>query len=98
MDRWRPETHTFHFPFGEMTITLEDVALLLGLPCAGKAMGAVDIPVTWRDEILARFMPVVRNARAVEPYEPFTNVHGPTSKWLQQFSVCTKISLFIKFL
>ncbi|KAH1107113.1 hypothetical protein J1N35_010881, partial [Gossypium stocksii] len=29
---WKPETHTFHLPCGECTITLEDVALELGLP------------------------------------------------------------------
>ncbi|KAK5793255.1 hypothetical protein PVK06_034395 [Gossypium arboreum] len=32
MERWMPETHTFHLPRGECTITLEDVALQLGLP------------------------------------------------------------------
>ncbi|MBA0765808.1 hypothetical protein Gotri_014945 [Gossypium trilobum] len=32
---WRPETHTFHLPCGECTITLEDVALQLGLPMDG---------------------------------------------------------------
>ena len=31
VERWRRGTNTFHLPFGEMTITLEDVALLLGL-------------------------------------------------------------------
>ncbi|XP_040938013.1 protein MAIN-LIKE 2-like [Gossypium hirsutum] len=31
VDRWRPETHTFHLPCGECTITLEDVALQLRL-------------------------------------------------------------------
>ncbi|KAF7835764.1 serine/threonine-protein phosphatase 7 long form-like protein [Senna tora] len=35
VERWRPETHTFHFPQGECTITLQDVALQLGLPCSG---------------------------------------------------------------
>ncbi|MFQ6668443.1 hypothetical protein Gotur_034096 [Gossypium turneri] len=32
VERWHPETHTFHFPCGECTVTLEDVALQLGLP------------------------------------------------------------------
>ena len=36
VERWRSETHTFHFPCGECTITLEDVALQLGLPIDGK--------------------------------------------------------------
>ncbi|MFQ6630729.1 hypothetical protein Gotur_009663, partial [Gossypium turneri] len=31
IERWRPETHTFHLPCRECTITLEDVSLQLGL-------------------------------------------------------------------
>ncbi|MBA0645220.1 hypothetical protein Goklo_013343 [Gossypium klotzschianum] len=43
--RWRPETHTFHFPYSECTITLEDVALQLGLPMDGRVvMGPMIIP------------------------------------------------------
>ncbi|KAH1048053.1 hypothetical protein J1N35_038837 [Gossypium stocksii] len=32
VERWRLKTHTFHLLYGECTITLEDVALQLGLP------------------------------------------------------------------
>ena len=35
VERWRPETHTFHLPFGECTITLQDVAFQLGLHIEG---------------------------------------------------------------
>lgn len=36
VERWRRETNTFHFTVGEMTVTLEDIALLLGLGIDGK--------------------------------------------------------------
>jgi hypothetical protein len=48
MDQWRPETHTFHFPVSEMTLCLEDAAMLGGLSCAGEAMGPIDIPAMWQ--------------------------------------------------
>src|ERR1044072_9115449 len=44
IERWRPETHTFHFPYGEATIILEDVALHLSLPIEGA-------PVTGKDTL-----------------------------------------------
>ncbi|KAJ3680215.1 hypothetical protein LUZ60_016493 [Juncus effusus] len=36
VERWRPETHTFHLPVGEMMVTLQDVAIILGLPIDGE--------------------------------------------------------------
>ncbi|XP_012833253.1 PREDICTED: serine/threonine-protein phosphatase 7 long form homolog [Erythranthe guttata] len=36
IERWQPATCTFHLPFGEMTITLDDVSSLTGLPVVGR--------------------------------------------------------------
>ncbi|CAI0464785.1 unnamed protein product, partial [Linum tenue] len=43
VERWRPETSTFHLPFGEVKITLEDVVTLSGLAIHSDAV-VVDIP------------------------------------------------------
>ncbi|KAF7141360.1 hypothetical protein RHSIM_Rhsim06G0216000 [Rhododendron simsii] len=40
---WCPETNTFVFPWGEAGLTLEDVAILGGLPVVGEGIG---VPVS----------------------------------------------------
>ena len=45
VERWRPETHTFHMPTGEITITLQDVAVMWGLPIDGP-------PVTGKSDVM----------------------------------------------
>ena len=42
VERWRPETHTFHLPVGEITVSLQDVSCLWGLPITGKAVTGVE--------------------------------------------------------
>ncbi|XP_040940167.1 protein MAINTENANCE OF MERISTEMS-like [Gossypium hirsutum] len=57
VERWRPETHTLHLPCGECTITLEDMALQLGLPIEGYVVTGVSLisrPVTLCYELLGR--------------------------------------------
>ncbi|KAK9286050.1 hypothetical protein L1049_014429 [Liquidambar formosana] len=42
VERWRQETHTFHLPIGEVTITFQDVAVLWGLPIDGLPVTSMD--------------------------------------------------------
>ena len=36
VERWRPETDSFHLSIGEFTVTLQDVSCLWGLPITGR--------------------------------------------------------------
>ena len=36
VDHWRPETHTFHLRSGQMTVTLQDMSMILALPIEGR--------------------------------------------------------------
>ena len=81
MDRWRPETHTFHLTVGEMVPTLQDVSYLLGLPIAGPAVGPTMVNAGWADDLLASFGGVLPVA-----LEDLTDGHGPTKKFVESVS------------
>ena len=40
MERWHPEINIFHMSFGEMTITLDSVATLIGIPMVSRSVSS----------------------------------------------------------
>ncbi|XBH78747.1 hypothetical protein VPH35_104901 [Triticum aestivum] len=38
IDHWRLETHSFHLRIGEMTVTLQDIAMIIGIPIDGNPL------------------------------------------------------------
>lgn len=86
VDRWRPETHTFHLPCGEITPTLQDCSMILALPIDGLAVTGIIDSANWRD--------LVEHALGVRPDkpqdgDPSKKTSGVKSTWLMQhFNVC----------
>ncbi|XBI16939.1 hypothetical protein VPH35_059100 [Triticum aestivum] len=53
IDHWRPETHTFHLRTGEMTVTLQDIAMITGLPIDGNPLCMNTDSDGWRAQMQA---------------------------------------------
>ena len=52
VERWRQETHTFHLPLGEATITLLDIVVPSRLPFEGHAVFTVGSQLhSWQDKV-----------------------------------------------
>ena len=69
VERWHPETHTFHLPYGEMGITLQDIAVMLGIPVDG-------LPVTRRTNL--KWNEVCRDLLGHEPPPVIPNSNKST--------------------
>jgi len=92
VDRWRPETHTFHFPTGEMAPTLQDVSHILGLPISGAPVAARAVPPNWHFDLNNRFVNVMFCPGFVfEPHRTEDRIKGPRRMFFVQF----KVSLII---
>ncbi|XP_019228932.1 PREDICTED: serine/threonine-protein phosphatase 7 long form homolog [Nicotiana attenuata] len=64
VERWRLETHTFHLPTGEATITFEDVQVLYGLRVDGRA---VALPHYIRGMTRAQFLDMMGEFTSFRP-------------------------------
>ncbi|KAK9088768.1 hypothetical protein Scep_027850 [Stephania cephalantha] len=68
VERWQPETNTFHLPFGEMSISLEDVSFLLKIPVTGKVV-EVDKFARYTEESRSDAIKMVSNLLGVSAEE-----------------------------
>jgi hypothetical protein len=52
VDRWRSKTESFHLPCDEMTMTVADVVVILGLPIRGCPITGHVESSTWRERVV----------------------------------------------
>ncbi|CAM8957379.1 unnamed protein product [Rhodiola kirilowii] len=76
VERWRRETNTFHLSVGEMTVTLEDVAYLLGLSVDGDPV--IGVTYTSCDKVCQTYL-----GRA--PESSYTSGGMVKLSWLKEF-------------
>ncbi|XP_070032838.1 serine/threonine-protein phosphatase 7 long form homolog [Nicotiana tomentosiformis] len=69
IERWRPDTYTFHLPIGVTTITLQDVEVLYGLPVNGHP---VVYPHALREYMGLQFLEILQRLTGFQPAEEAT--------------------------
>jgi hypothetical protein len=86
VDRWRQETHRFRLPCGEITLTLQDVAMILGPPIDGTLVFGTVSSCEWRDSIGAAIGMRPPDVPADQKNKKTTGVHF---RWLTTpFDTC----------
>ncbi|CAL8148283.1 unnamed protein product [Prunus armeniaca] len=81
VERWHPETNTFHMPFGEMTITLDDVSSILGIPVSGVAVAPLGDDDDTNFELLVKYLGVT-DEKATKQLHKYSDEYVSLS-WLR---------------
>ncbi|XP_028077224.1 protein MAIN-LIKE 1-like [Camellia sinensis] len=80
VEMWHLETNTFHMPDGEMTITLDDVRTILGIPVTSRALSCPKLTRYKATELVSSALGVPVN----DAFEELVQSHGQSMKleWL----------------
>uniref|UniRef100_A0ACD5Z6R4 Uncharacterized protein n=1 Tax=Avena sativa TaxID=4498 RepID=A0ACD5Z6R4_AVESA len=80
VDRWRPLTHIFHLPCGEMTVTLQEISMIFALPIKGQPVCMSSDSDNWREVMIG----LIGKAPTQEKMSA-----DATYKWIQEnFKKC----------
>ncbi|XP_028051339.1 protein MAIN-LIKE 1-like [Camellia sinensis] len=81
VERWQPETNTFHLIVGEMTMTFDDVGTILGIPITGKSVSAA----TLTDQQAHTLVVAALGVNDAEAIEELSSARGQSIKleWLR---------------
>jgi hypothetical protein len=86
VDRWRPETQSFHLLCGEMKVSMQDTTMIHGLPLEGLPVNGIIQSAGWRDMVELHIG--VRPPDADEG-DVSKKTSGVNTIWLRQhFTVC----------
>ena len=87
IERWMDTTHSFHMPFGEMTITLFDFSAITGLSFSRE-------PILLSNEVYGSAL--VRNVWLKELFRATTSVKsGCSYYWFHDLKCSEKIKILI---
>ncbi|XP_057755254.1 putative disease resistance protein RGA3 isoform X2 [Arachis stenosperma] len=82
IERWRPESHTFHLPLGECSVTLKDISFQLGLRINGDPVAFLG---NWKQDYSRDIIPqICHDLLGITP--SFNDIQGQSinMSWFQQ--------------
>ncbi|CAL5379579.1 unnamed protein product [Camellia sinensis] len=66
VERWQPETNSFHMPFGDMSVSLDDVSTILGIHVTGTSVSTNKLSWDEAAKVLVKSLEVLEDDAAVE--------------------------------